>query len=143
MPKFNIDRIRQIVGEVNLSLAKIENLSRVSEDEFLTSQEKIDSAKYNLIVAIEGSIDICNHIVAKAGGRAPCDYGDCFTVLSELGVITKDEADKLKKMVKFRNILVHLYFKVDNKKVYEIMKKDIIDIRNYLKQIGKFIGESI
>jgi uncharacterized protein YutE (UPF0331/DUF86 family) len=85
MLKFNIDHIRQIVGEVNLSLAKIENLSRVSED----------------------------------------------------------EADKLKKMVKFRNILVHLYFKVDNKKVYEIMKKDIIDIRNYLKQIGKFIGESI
>lgn len=143
MPKFNIDRIRQIAGEINLSLSKLENLTVISEEDFLKSQEKIDSAKYNLIVAIEGAIDICNHIVAKAGGRAPCDYADCFVILGELGILSQELTEKLKKMAKFRNLLVHLYWEVDNKKLHQIIKKDILDIKNYFEQIGKFVGENI
>lgn len=88
MPKFNIDRIRQIIGEINFASSKLEAMSKLDEEHFIKNHEKIDSAKYNLIVVIEGAIDICNHIVAKAGGRAPNDYADCFAILGELGVLT-------------------------------------------------------
>ena len=140
MPKFNIDRIRQITGEINLALSKLEAIGRLNEEDFLNSAEKIDGAKYNLIVVIEGAIDICNHIVAKTGGRAPCDYADCFAILGELGILSGQLIERLKKMAKFRNLLVHLYWQVDNRTVYGIIRKDILDIRTYLREIGKFIN---
>lgn len=141
MPKFNIDRIRQIIGEINFAFSKLEAMSKLDEEHFLKNQEKIDSAKYNLIVVIEGAIDICNHIVAKAGGRAPNDYADCFAILGELGVLTDEFVEKLKRMAKFRNLLVHLYWQVDNRKVFSILKEDIFDIKKYLQRIEEFIEE--
>lgn len=51
--------------------------------EFLADSDKIDSAKYNLVVAVEAAIDICNHIAAKVGGRAPT--ADLKRYLEEIG----------------------------------------------------------
>lgn len=142
MPEFNIDRIRQIIGEINSSLHKLDGYSRLAKEEFLSNVDKIDSAKYNLIIAIEGAIDICNHIVARAGGRAPHDHADCFAILGELNMFSPEFIDRLKRMAKFRNLLVHLYWKVDDKKVYQILKEDIQDIREYIKGIEKIIAVS-
>jgi len=103
--------------------------------------DKVDSAKYNLIVAIEGAIDICNHIVARVGGRAPLDHADCFEVLRELKILSDDLVERLKSMAKFRNLLVHLYWKVDDRKVFQILKTDIQNIKEYIKEIKKLIAE--
>ena len=142
MTRFNIDRIRYLIGEINSAFYKLEKIRKISQEEFLKSQEKIDSSKYNLIIIIEGAIDICNHIVARAGGRAPTDYGDCFAILGELEILSPELVEKLKKMAKFRNLLVHLYWKVDNQRVFNIIQKDINDIKLFLLAIKRFINQS-
>ena len=142
MPKFNIDRVRQVVGEINFALSKLEGIGKLDEEAFLKNHEKIDSAKYNLIVVIEGAIDICQHIAARAGGRAPNDYADCFAILGELGVFPADFVEKLRRMARFRNLLVHLYWQVDNRKVFSILKEDIFDIKKYLRGIESFIEKA-
>ncbi|UCH98570.1 MAG: DUF86 domain-containing protein [Candidatus Aminicenantes bacterium] len=141
MAEFNIDRINNIVGEINAGLAKLEKIRNLSKEDFLASPEKVDSAKYNLIVVTEGACDICNHIAAKAGGRSPQSYADCFEILEELGLFPTDFAKKLKQMAKFRNLLVHLYRKVDNSRVFDIIHKDISTVREYLKTINSYIIE--
>jgi uncharacterized protein YutE (UPF0331/DUF86 family) len=138
--EYNVDRIRQIMGEINDALRKLSGYSEISEEQFLASSEKVDSAKYNLIVAIEGAIDICNSVVARAGGRAPKDHADCFEILGELNFLGGELRERLKRMAKFRNLLVHLYWKVDNMKVLKILKEDLWDIRDYLKIINKLVG---
>ncbi|MBN1273016.1 MAG: DUF86 domain-containing protein [Candidatus Aminicenantes bacterium] len=140
MPKFNIDRIRQIIGEVNSSLHKLDGYAELLEENFLSNADKVDSAKYNLIVAIEGAIDICNHIVVKAGGRAPNDHADCFEVLRELKLLQDDFVERLKSMAKFRNLLVHLYWKADNRKVYQILQKDTRDIKEFISKVNNLIS---
>lgn len=142
MPKFNVDRIRQLLGEINSSLRKLDGYAELKEEDFLSNADKVDSARYNLIVAVEGAIDICNHLVARAGGRAPHDHADCFEVLKELKMLTSDFVEKLKSMAKFRNLLVHLYWKVDDKRVYQILKSDIQDIKEYIRRISTIISES-
>lgn len=139
MPEYNVDRIREIMGEMNAALHKLAAYAEVSEREFLSHPEKVDSAKYNLIVAIEGAMDICNSIVARAGGRAPKDHADCFEVLKELDFLEAEFVERLKRMARFRNLLVHLYWKVDDKKIHQILKEDIRDIKEYLKIISKAV----
>lgn len=139
MPEFNIERIKTIIGEINTALSKLEKTKSLNQKEFLDSQEKIDSAKYNLIVAIEGAIDICYHVTAKAGGRAPANYSDCFTILHELDLFPDGLGEKLKQMAKFRNLLVHRYRQVDNQRVFDIIKEEIPVIREYLKSIEVYV----
>lgn len=139
MPRFNMDRVRQIIGEITASLAKLEKIKKLTGEEFLASPEKIDSAKYNLIVAIEGACDICNHIAAKAGGQSPQSYADCFRILQELELFSPEFTGRLQRMAKFRNLLVHLYWKVDNERVFEIIRDDILIIREYLRTVEAYI----
>jgi len=139
VPEYNVDRIRQIMGEINAALRKLDGYAGIPEEEFLSNPEKLDGAKYNLIVAIEGAMDICNSIVARAGGRAPQDHADCFQVLGELDFLEEGFIERLKRMARFRNLLVHLYWRVDDKKVYSILKEDIRDIREYLKVINRSV----
>ncbi len=89
--------------------------------------------------ATEAAIDICNHIASTQGGRAPKDYADCFAVLEELRVISSDLAGRLKRMARFRNLIVHLYWQVDDAKVYKVIKEDLGDLEEYLKQIALYI----
>ncbi len=142
MTEFNIDRIKTLVGVINESLSKLEKINRISEEEFLEDSEKIDGAKYNLIVVMEGAIDICNHVAAKAGGRAPQSYTDCFEILETLEVYPGELAKKLKLMAKLRNLLVHRYWTVDNRRVYSIIREDIQVVRKYLQTVDLFIRQS-
>ena len=50
MPEYNVDRIRQIMGEINAALRKLEGYAGTAEEEFLSNPEKLDGAKYNLII---------------------------------------------------------------------------------------------
>ena len=109
MPEYNSDRIKQIIGQINTSLKKLERIKDLKENYFLSNPEKVDSAKYNLIVVTEGVIDIGNHIIAKEKARVPVDYADTFDILVEIGLIPENLGENLKKMAKFRNLsLIHI-----------------------------------
>jgi len=40
---------------------------------------------------------------------------------------------------RIRNLLVHLYWKVDDKKIHQIIKTDILDIKDYVKAVTRII----
>ena len=141
MPDFNVDRIRIIIGEINAALTKLEEIKKLSKEEFLEYPEKIDAAKYNLIVVMEGAIDICNHLAVRAGGHAPKSYADCFSILEELKILSPGLSTQLKLMAKFRNLLVHRYWKIDNHRVYDIIRQDISSINEYIRTVDDYIQQ--
>ncbi len=141
MPDYNLDRLRNIIGEINAAYTKLEKIKEISKEEFLDSPEKIDSAKYNLIVVMEGACDICNHIAVKAGGHAPKSYADCFSILEELKLLSPELSTKLKLMAEFRDILVHRCWEIDNDRVYDIIKQDIPAVSEYVKTVDSYIQQ--
>lgn len=84
MGEVNLDRLRELAAEIRNALSQLSELTQMEEAAFLKDTRAINSAKYLLIVITEAAIDICNHLSAKKGGRAPQDYSDCFFVLTEL-----------------------------------------------------------
>jgi uncharacterized protein YutE (UPF0331/DUF86 family) len=96
----------------------------------------LGSIKYHLIVSIQACTDLCNHIVAKKGAGAPIDYGDCFKLMGELGILNPDLADRLNRMARFRKLLIHLYWQVDNERVYRVLHEDI---EEFLTAVGVFV----
>jgi uncharacterized protein YutE (UPF0331/DUF86 family) len=138
--KFNGDKVRKITSEILTSLERLEELKGLPEGVFLSDPHKIGSAKYSFVVAIEGIIDLCNHIIAKNGFRTPEDYADTFRVMAERGAFNEEFTNILIQMARFRNRLVHIYWEVDDNELYRIVQSRLQDIRDFLKNIGRFIG---
>lgn len=111
----------------------------MSQDEFTGDPDKVGSAKYHLIVAIEICIDICTHLISRNGYRMPEDYADTFKVMSEVGALDSAFSEELKKMARFRNRLVHLYWEVDDKQVHHILQNRLTDFKRFLDSIASFL----
>ncbi len=62
-------------------------------------------------LAIQQMIDVCKHIVSRLNLREPISYADCFEILEEKRIVSEENLDKYKNMVKFRNLLIHIVFK--------------------------------
>ncbi len=129
----------RLFSELAEALNKLKQLAQTPEDVFLANFEKIDSAKYNFIVAIEAAIDICNHIIAEHNLGTPEEYSDVFRIMGETDVFDTPFVEKLVNMVKFRNLLVHVYWKVDEKRLYAILKKHLTDFEKFGEGIRKFL----
>jgi uncharacterized protein YutE (UPF0331/DUF86 family) len=132
--------VRKITSEVLSALQRLEDLRKLSEEEFAADPHKVASAKYNLIVAIEGAVDLSNHIISKNGFRTPEDYADTFRVMEEKGVFDAEFTNSLIQMARFRNRLVHIYWDIDDAEIYRIIQTRLQDIKQFLKKFGNFIG---
>ncbi len=134
--------LNRLFTEMNESLRKLRSLSKLSEAEFLGHYEKIDTAKYNFIVAIEAIIDICNRIISKRELGFPQDYSDVIKLMSQEGVLEGDLVGRLVEMVKFRNMLVHLYWKIENDRLYQYLKENLGDFEAFKEAIRKYLKKS-
>lgn len=137
--KYNQDKVRKITSEILSSLEGLEDLKNLPLKDFLSDSHKVKSAKYSLIVAIEGAVDLCTHVIAMNGFRTPEDYADSFKVMSERGAFDGEFTKSLIQMVKFRNRLVHIYWDIDDKEIHKIIQSRLEDIRRFLTEFGGFL----
>ncbi len=139
MREVNLDRVRELAGHVRDAVRQLRDLGGMPPDAFLADARTINAAKYLLVVATEAALDICNHLAARRGGRSPEDYADCFAVLYEIGIVDGDLRQRLTRMARFRNRLVHLYWKVDDAEVFRIIRDDVHDLEEYLVRVGRYL----
>ena len=123
--------------EIKRAIEELNAIASGGEESFLSNSIIIDAAKYKLLVAIEAALSICNHIAARLGKRMPESYSDCFIILGEEGILSKDLSERLARMAKFRNMLVHIYWEIDDAKVLEIIQDDLKDLEEFMGEVGK------
>lgn len=123
------------------ALRQLKDLALLPYEEFSSDPHKIGSSKYHLIVAIEGAIDLCNHIISKNRYRTPEDYADTFQVMAENGIFDAEFTATLKQMARFRNRLVHLYWEVGLQELHSILSNRLGDIEKFIQIFSKFISQ--
>lgn len=140
MPLYDQEKMVKLVSEFRKSIERLNVLQKLKDNEFLGDPDKIASAKYHFIVAIESAIDMCNHVISRNGYRVPEDYGDTFIVMTEVGAFKKTFSEDLKTMAKFRNRLVHLYWEVDDHQLREILNTRLGDFKKFLDAMASFLN---
>ncbi|EFK06157.1 putative toxin-antitoxin system, antitoxin component [delta proteobacterium NaphS2] len=141
MKDIDVEKVGTLVSSIQEAMSRLREVKALSKTEFLEDRHKQDSAKYNFIVAIEAAIDIANHLISRKGFRAPEDYADTFRVLKEAGILETDFSMELEKMARFRNRLVHLYWKVDTVEVWKILQTRLGDFEQYLSSLGSYLNK--
>jgi len=123
------------------NLDYLEEVKEIDEDAFLKSFEKLQATKHSLQEIIESCIDISNHIISSEGLERAETYSEMFERLYENDVIGSDLNDRLGNMARFRNLLVHRYGIVDDKKVLHILRERLSDIYRFIEDVENFLDE--
>ncbi len=134
--EYNEEKVERFASEIYNSVNELKKLSRMDESEFLSDSYKLNSAKYLLIVGIEAAIDLCNHLISMNKFRQPEGYADTFKVMEEEVIIESGFADRLEMMARFRNRLVHIYWKIDDEYIYKILNENIDDLGSLVENIS-------
>ncbi|HOV22277.1 MAG TPA: DUF86 domain-containing protein [bacterium] len=111
--------VKNRLEKLEVALNKLDNLSKISLSEFLTDWKCQDSACRNFQVAIEICLDIGTFLLSEKNLPIPDTYSLIIKELRENGIIDKNLEEDMKKLIKFRNIIVHEYLYIDLEKVYK------------------------
>jgi uncharacterized protein YutE (UPF0331/DUF86 family) len=127
----NQEMIRTRCQEIEDSLGRLERIKAVAREDFLKDRDLQDIACYRLLVAIEAALGLCYHVAARQLKKVPEEYAECFAILADAGMIPKDLSENLQRMARFRNLLVHMYWKVDYAVLYEMIQHQLKDLRRF------------
>ena len=93
--------------------------------EFWDFYENIDVQNmvlHCLFVAIQSAIDVANDIIVMKNLEEPSTYKESFEILRKNKIIPDRLAKNLMALAGFRNIIAHLYFRIDAEKAYRVLK---------------------
>lgn len=85
----------------------------------------------NLQRATQAAIDIANHLVAQQALGLPSTLKEGFTLLEKAGHIAPDLAERLRRMVGFRNVAVHDYRAIDVNILKAILQRGLQGLREF------------
>lgn len=134
-------RVTEFLRLISEDVRDLEARKDVPEQVYIESREIQAVVERRLQTAIESCINIGNHVVARLGLRAPKDYADVFKILAEAQVLPNDLAQRMMDMARFRNLLVHLYWEIDHKRVHESLPKRIETLKAFVKRVAKWMEE--
>jgi uncharacterized protein YutE (UPF0331/DUF86 family) len=133
------DKVEGLIRHLRQYTGYLRDIAKLDREEFLNDPMAIGSARYYLQVSIESCIDIANHIIATERLRAPKDYKDTFKVLNETGIIPDEFTRTMRAMAGLRNLLVHLYWEVDDKMVYDSLSTELDDFETFVFHVMNFV----
>jgi uncharacterized protein YutE (UPF0331/DUF86 family) len=113
----------------------------MAPDDYLGERRSVHASKYLLLTAIEDVLAAANHVIASEGYRAPADYADAFRSLVESGVLDPALGERLEAMSRFRNLLIHVYAEVDDRRVHGFLESDLGDLEEFARAILKTFPE--
>jgi uncharacterized protein YutE (UPF0331/DUF86 family) len=95
---------------------------------FPSDYTRQDAAILNITRACEQAIDLANHLIRVEKLGIPNDSSESFGLLVKAGILSAALADKLKKMVGFRNTVIHEYQAVDINIVEAVIRSGLDDL---------------
>jgi uncharacterized protein YutE (UPF0331/DUF86 family) len=102
---------------------------------------ELQAVKHCMLEIAEACIDIGAHIVASEGFEKPNDYSEIFPILADNDLIGEELAQRLSKMARFRNVLVHRYEEVENQKLKRFLQEDLEDVKEFNQDVYTYIDE--
>ena len=122
------------ITQIQRCLNRIKDVTEF-KPEALDEYDIQDIFVLNLQRAIQSAIDIAVHISSTEGWGIANKIRGNFLILSEKKVISKDLANKMIKMVGFRNIAIHDYSNLDVNILKAILQTSLKDVEDFYSRI--------
>lgn len=136
------EKIRQKLHFMRVKLRELKRFQDMEIDEFKADVINEDAALRMLQVSIEAMLDICAHIASREGWGVPKTYADLISTAARQELIPHGMEDTYKKMVAFRNRIVHLYDDVNTEEILNIINEHLDDFTPFISSVvERFLKE--
>jgi uncharacterized protein YutE (UPF0331/DUF86 family) len=126
------DQIQSKLDVLKANLDKLERIPRESYEAFAGDFRNVDAKLHLLQTSIQALIDIGAYLVAVEALPTPRTSHEVLERLEEGGLLPPGTAARYRPVVGFRNRVVHLYDRIDERRVYEILIQHRTDLAELL-----------
>jgi len=127
--------------ELEEAIIDWERYQAISLEELRSERDKRNMVLYALLVSIQAAIDIANHLIAEYSLKKPSTYRESFEILADEGIIPKKLSKELADLAGFRNVLVHIYWRLNLEEVHGVLKNDLKNIKEFKAIVKKLLQE--
>lgn len=138
--------------DVELVAAKLSELARRVErvrlhrpdsaEELGASPDAFDLVSFNLMLAVQSCLDVASHLIADEGWAPARDLGGSFERLAEHGVIRKGTAAALRRAAGLRNVVAHVYARIDPELVFTAATEGLEDLERFAAEVASWTRSS-
>lgn len=133
--KFN-GVIQVKIEHIEERVLKLRNLHPLSSETLQQDFFLKSGIERTLQVCIEAVIDIAERIIALQNLSPVTTSFAALVKLEDLGIIAS--AEKYRKIVQFRNFIVHKCESVANEELLSVCKNNLSDFDDYIKEIQSY-----
>jgi uncharacterized protein YutE (UPF0331/DUF86 family) len=142
--KLDHDRLQKYLDEIAAETIDVESLLHQEPRkpiDIVGNPTVLKSLKYSTIVIAEAIASVLQHILAKKHNTVIDGYTSVFTKSKEHKVISTELMARLQPFIRFRNMLVHQYWRVDDNVFENNLRNGLNDFRLFVAEIKKNIRE--
>lgn len=130
-------RVRRLLQHVSQDLAYLRERAASDRAAIRGDVDRLAALKYVFVTAIEGCLDVAQHLCASEGWGPPATNAQALRLLGEHGVIPRELGEQLARAVGFRNVLVHGYAAVDDDRVVAQLDR-VGDIEAFVASVSRW-----
>ena len=139
MIKTDNEAIIKKIEELRDSLQKLQEFHEMDKNAYISDYHNYGLAEHYMQQALEKVLDISRHLVLSLEFKMPDDSHNLFSLLAKAKILSAEFVKRNTKLAGFRNRLVHDYDEIDHQKTYEYLRAHMEDLRNFIKQVSKYI----
>jgi len=127
------DLVAKKLALIETSVRELRTLGRPEEIARDIREERF--AEHTLQIAIQAALDVASHIVSDERLGEPRTNRELFDLLARRGWLAGDLATTMRRMVGFRNILVHGYETVDLGILKDVLEHRLDDLLAFVAAV--------
>lgn len=94
----------------------------------------------NIELSIEQMINVCKHFVSALDLEEPKSYANCFEIIANENIISRESLQTFKLMSGYRNLIIHGY---EDSVTYGIYIKRLNDFRLFINAVRNYLSNHV
>lgn len=132
-------RVVRLLRSLDERVARLRESAEAADERH--SAQWLDAVKYQLITAVECTVDVAHHFTSSEGWGSADSNAAALRLMGDHGVIDDELARSLARAVGFRNVLVHRYVDVDDAVVVDALTR-LADFDRFVTQVGRWLDDN-
>jgi uncharacterized protein YutE (UPF0331/DUF86 family) len=133
------DVVTAKLAELTRRLSRIRDHRPATSSDFAADSDALDLVSFNLMLAVQTSLDLASHIIADEGWEPATTLAGSFRRMNEHGVISKEVAAALGRAAGLRNLVAHGYAEVDLDLLYVAATDGLLDLERFSSEVSDWV----
>lgn len=133
-------RLASLLSRLEKHREKAKELAEKNVSEYLV----FNALAMECFQAVNSAIELGELIVSEQNLGFPATYREIFELLHNAGIVTKETLNKLSKLIFFRNLIAHEYYKITEEELKEMahLLECLDELREGAKRLSSKRGEN-